>query len=62
MSENTIKPGDVVFLKSGSPALTVTFIIESLQAMISVEWFDNLGKVRRTTFPHTSLTARNPLR
>lgn len=41
MEENTIKPGDVVCLKSGSPDLTVEQIFDGSHGLTArVVWFD----------------------
>lgn len=51
--------GDVVWLKSGGPAMTVTLSLPSDQDLTSVEWFVN-DLVQRDTFFTDSLTSKNP--
>ncbi|GAN75433.1 hypothetical protein Apmu_0359_05 [Acidiphilium multivorum AIU301] len=59
---NQIKVGDVVRLKSGSPAMTVnkidipaSFGVSSGVQSAWCEWFNN-GKMESSVFPLTSLT------
>ena len=48
--------GDIVFLKSGSPKLTVTNVSER---SADVSWISSHG-VERHTFPQACLTSENP--
>jgi uncharacterized protein YodC (DUF2158 family) len=52
------KLGDVVYLKSGSVAMTITKMEKDV---FSVLWFDfNKCKLRESDIPHDSLTIVNP--
>lgn len=51
MSNETFKPGDIVTLKSGGPAMTVAWV-DAREAYC--EWFDD-NKVTGAKFPFTSL-------
>jgi len=54
-----MKVGDVVYLKSGSPALTITRIQEPF-GTITVRWFakEIPGGIGGCDFPKESLTSR----
>jgi uncharacterized protein YodC (DUF2158 family) len=55
MSENQWKPGDLVGVKSGGPAMTVAG--ESQLGMVICEWFDGKKKMS-DTFNAAVLEAR----
>lgn len=55
---DTLKPGDVVQLKSGGPHMTVEWVGESAMGggiVASCQWFDDKNKVSNRTFPPASL-------
>lgn len=60
MDEEAIKEGDVVYLKSGGPALTVTAI--SGGNMAHVAWTAEHGPIMRDSFSVTSLSKKKPIR
>lgn len=47
-------PGDVVFLKSGSPAMTVSDISDSSSVICA--WFNDGKRMESATFAELSLT------
>jgi uncharacterized protein YodC (DUF2158 family) len=49
------KVGDVVQLKSGGPAMTVSRVYES--GIVTAQWFD-IGKVRHADFDIATLQVR----
>ena len=54
MTEQTFTPGDVVTLKSGGPALTVTRLLE---AEIEVVWYADAEEVfRKDVLPVVAVT------
>lgn len=56
-----MKQGDVVYLKSGSPELTVTTVDPENEATVEVgvAWMDG-SIVRHTSFPAACLTKTKP--
>ena len=59
MSDEPIKPGDVVFLKSGSPPLTMMDKAKIRETHVIVSWFE--GSVHQITSLHRdALTKVNP--
>ena len=52
-----MKPGDVVFLKSGSPAMTL--VEDSGNGTFVGKWFDGSAN-RQDSFPGVALTADDP--
>lgn len=57
MSE--FKEGDVVYLKSGGPAMTVTELSDDDQHS-NCEWFDKHYTFQSRTFINLALTKHNP--
>ena len=53
---NQFRIGDVVRLKSGGPAMTVTFV----SRMISCEWFVGTNVVESSKFPPDALQLERP--
>lgn len=58
------KIGEVVFLNSGGPAMTVTEILAKdnpvLPGQVGVKWFSN-GQLAASTFPPDALTDDDPV-
>ena len=53
--------GDVVYLKSGSPKMTVERIDDAEQARVTVVWMQfETGRVQRETFPLEALRRAEP--
>lgn len=59
MSTNDWTPGTIVYLRSGSPALTVSDLPTSGPEYISVEWFDGC-EAKYAVFPIVCLTQERP--
>lgn len=57
MSVQVFEPGQVVYLKSGSPPLTVYSVRGD--GHVNVEWFHD-GKPHRDAFPAECLTTTEP--
>ncbi len=53
--------GDVVYLKSGSPALTVTAMRLDQEPRIWCQWIDTVAELREGDFHPNCLTPDNPL-
>jgi len=53
-----VKSGDVVYLKSGGPAMTVLYIEESVYLVCS--WFDVELKIQACRFIKDALTTEKP--
>jgi uncharacterized protein YodC (DUF2158 family) len=53
---NEFRIGDIVRLKSGGPAMTVTFV----SRMISCEWFADTKVVESSKFPPDALQLEKP--
>lgn len=51
--------GDVVYLKSGGPAMTIVDV-DSETGFSSVAWFVDGKTVERDAFYHSNLTKENP--
>lgn len=58
MASENIQTGDIVWLKSGSPSMTVQWVDNS-SGNVSVTWYIN-GKMERDTFHARSLTKEDP--
>lgn len=56
MSE--FQEGDVVYLKSGGPAMTITELTEEDESFC--EWFDKNLELQSGSFKNTTLTKDNP--
>lgn len=56
MSE--FKEGDVVYLKSGGPAMTITGVSDNQNS--NCEWFDKHHTFQSRTFINLALTKNNP--
>lgn len=56
MSE--FQEGDVVYLKSGGPAMTITELTEEDESFC--EWFDKNQELQNGSFKNTTLTKDNP--
>ena len=50
--------GDVVYLKSGGPAMTITELSEVHESFC--EWFDKNQELQNGSFKNTTLTKDNP--
>ena len=50
--------GDVVYLKSGSPAMTI--VNEPLEKQYTVAWIDSKEKENRKVYPYEALTKNDP--
>lgn len=56
------KIGDVVWLKSGSPKMTITFVGNSKnQTYYECNWFDD-NTVKRSRFVEATLTDQNSIK
>lgn len=55
---NNFQEGDVVYLKSGSPAMTITELSDESKSYC--EWFDKNQEIQGTSFKNTSLTKEDP--
>lgn len=51
----TLKPGDLVMLKSGGPTMTVRLIVDNDHALVECQWFDG-AEVRSSRFHVETLT------
>ncbi len=56
---NNFKIGDVVYLKSGSDAMTITYIEKNNH--YKVTWIDKSGKPHYGSYPKEALTKENPM-
>ncbi|MBN8547163.1 MAG: DUF2158 domain-containing protein [Ignavibacteria bacterium] len=52
-----LKLGDVVYLKSGSPGMTITWVEND---SCEVSWIDKSGKKHVSQFPKEALTHTDP--
>ncbi len=63
MTEQQLKIGDVVYLKSGSPAMTITALLDGEMMIYGGHflcvWTDNTGKPYEKSFPPEALTTTN---
>lgn len=50
--------GDIVFVVSGSPKMTVTFVHE--EGSCEVTWFDEQGIEHKSEYMPSALTKENP--
>jgi len=55
----TLKPGDVVLLKSGGPSMTVVSVDEG---EIGCVWIGDGGELFRETLPHVALLVESDLK
>ncbi len=63
MSDQTFEVGDVVRLKSGGPAMTVTYVAAAnndAPALITCMWWESRGKPLRYTLDAPLLTRAEP--
>lgn len=51
------KIGDVVYLKSGGPAMTVSYVEDN---SVEAQWFDEKNKVDFKNFPKATITKTKP--
>lgn len=58
-TEKPFEHGDVVYLNSGSPKLTITDVRDS-GTKITVAWIDQTQSVQSSTFPSDCLTRTLP--
>ena len=59
MSAEQPKPGDVVRLKSGSPAMTIVDVDSEDDEMVKCKWFEG-SKVHEEWFPLYALIKSEP--
>jgi len=58
MKMSEFQEGDVVYLKSGGPAMTITELTEEDESFC--EWFDKNQELQNCSFKNTTLTKDNP--
>ncbi|WP_313390409.1 DUF2158 domain-containing protein, partial [Acinetobacter sp.] len=58
MKMSEFQEGDVVYLKSGGPAMTITELTEEDESFC--EWFDKNQELQNGSFKNTTLTKDNP--
>jgi uncharacterized protein YodC (DUF2158 family) len=60
---DSFKPGDVVRLKSGGPAMTVTHLNSSVvENGADCQWFDSKNRLKRGVFTQDALKPAPPER
>jgi uncharacterized protein YodC (DUF2158 family) len=55
---NKFKIGDVVYLNSGGPAMTIVNIPDN--NLYTVAWIDDKNKEQRSIYPGDAITSVNP--